>query len=119
MLVSRSIYFGSSPAHRVIHQGKVSAPDGNYGTGTRVFKSFIYNDGTKDIVVTLDGAVADLGYGVDWTNRASVTVKAGGNATLAGCIRGTEEHFRLAVQSADGETSGRIEIFDESNNFLR
>ena len=119
MLASHSIRFGSSPAHKEIWKGKTTAPHGNFGVGERVFKGFVYNDGAYDVVVTLDGATDDAGYGQDWTNRASVTVKAGGNAILQGCIRGTETFYRFAVQSASGETSGRIDIFDVSNNLLR
>lgn len=119
MLLTESVYFGATTQHKVVLSGRVSAPSGNYGTGVRVFKAFVNNDGDNDVTVTLDGSSADAGYGLDWTNRASVTVKAKGNAILSGAIRGTEEHWRLAVKTASGTSEGRIEIFDQSDNLKR
>lgn len=119
MLLSHSIRFGSTAIHKEIWKGKVGAPHGNFGTGERVFKAFVYNDGPYDVVVTLDGASDDAGYGQNWTNRASATIKAGGNGMITGCIRGTETFYRFAVISADGASSGRLECFDVSNNLLR
>lgn len=119
MLITRSVHFGATTTHKVILEGKVSAPHGNYGVGERVFKMFIYNDGTADITVTLDGAEADAGYGLDYTTRGSVTVKAKSNAPLSAAIRGQEEHYRIGVVAASGEGDGRIEIYDQSNQFVR
>lgn len=119
MLVTEQIHFGSTPQHKVVASGKAGAPHGNFGAGVRVFKGYVYNDSDVDITVTLDGSAVDSGYGLDWTNRASVTVPARGNGLLTGAIRGTEEHWRIAVQSAAGEGEGRIEMFDKSSNFVR
>jgi len=119
MLVTEQVHFGSTTQHKVVLQGKAGATHGNFGASVRVFKALVYNDGDQDVTVTLDGSAVDSGYGLDWTTRATVTVLARGKAVLEGAIRGTEEHWRLAVLSAGGDSEGRIEIFDESDNFNR
>lgn len=119
MLVTEQVHFGSTPQHKVVLDGKVGAPHGNFGAGVRVFKALVYNESDVAVTVTLDGSAVDFGYGLDWTTRATVTVPARSKDVLEGAIRGTEEHWRLAVQSSAGDGEGRIEIFDESDNFKR
>lgn len=119
MLTTEQIAFGSTPQHKVVLQRRQDASHGNFGAGDRVFKAMIYNTGDEDVVVTLDGSPVDAGYGFAWTTRATVTVLARGKDVLEGAIRGTEDHYRLAVQSAGGDSEGRIEIFDLSDKYMR
>lgn len=119
MLVTEQIHFGSTPQHRVVLQGKVGAPHGNFGAGVRVVKALVYNDGDVDVVIDFDGSPVDAGYGLAWTTRATITVPARSKDVLEGAIRGTEEHWRFAVQSSGGTGEGRIEVFDASDNYKR
>lgn len=118
-MISEQIHFGSTPQHKVVLQRQVGAPHGNFGAGVRQFRMFIYNDSDVDITVTLDGSEVDSGYGLDWTNRASVTVGKRSKDILEGAVRGKEEHWRIAVQSSAGDGEGRIEIIDASDNYKR
>lgn len=119
MLTSEQIGFGSTPQHKEVLKRKASASHGNFGAGDRTFKALIYNEGDEDVTVTLDGSAVDSGYGLDWTTRATVTVPARSKDVLEGAIRGTEDWYRLAVQSPSGDSKGRIEIFDLSDKYKR
>jgi len=119
MLTTEQVHFGSTPQHKVVLSGKVGAPHGNFGVGVRVFKSLAYNDGDVPVVITVDGSAVDAGYGLAWTTRGTVTIPAKSHAVLQAAIRGTEEHWRIAVLSSTGDSEGRIEIFDQSSNFIR
>lgn len=119
MLVTEQFAFAASPTHKVIASGLVNAQHGNFGTGDRVFKALVYNEGDNDCTITLDGASIDAGYAQNYTTHASQLVKARSKAILTGAVRGSEIAWRLAVITAGGNTNGRVELFDKSDNFKR
>ena len=119
MLLTDSIPFGFSTVAKTLLSGITEGPHGNLGTGERVFKGHITNEGAVDVTVVLEGSPDDAGYGLVWTTRATVTVKAGATGILSGAIRGTETNWRVSASSASSNGNARLEIFDKSDNLRR
>lgn len=111
-LATVSRFFNANTAGIVALQGAVLANDDKPDIGNRVFDARIINDGDKDVTVVLQGTSDG---GTTWTTRATQTCKARGQSTITGSVRGTETNYRIKCTTSEGETSGRLEIFNNSN----